>query len=421
MKKLTLLILAFILALPVFAEEVPQTWIPFDQDGTLFIKLDESGDRYVLVNKDGAEANEDKDFFAYREDFFPEILYVKYNGLYGFIDSSGTWIAKPQFDDTNGFQDNGLADVKNDGLWGLINLKGEYVFEPQFEDYLYWDQYFIHFYNHVACVMKGGLYGFIREDGTFLFEPQFDGAGDFDGSSFAPIRKGALSGYVTLDGEYLAEPQFDHAWEFDDDDCYALIEKDGLLGYIGCDGKIAIEPQAFEKAENFCGDYARVKQNGLFGYIDREGNYALEPSFVDASADNCDGIAAVSPDGEKWGYIKMDGEYLFEPVFDRTSDFVCGVAAVKLGSIGLVSKDGSMLLEPEYTSMYLYRDGEAYSFFDYYEGWVSFEDEEKELGLEPVNYDFVVIAVKGYEVYNYVFIDGEFTQIPIVRSYIHFF
>lgn len=422
MKKLTSLILAFILILPVFAEEVPETWIPFDEEGSLFIKLDESSDRYVLVNKYGAEINEDKDFHAYEEDFFPGILCVEYNGLYGFVDTSGTWIAEPQFDFTNGFQDNGLAEVKIDGLWGLINLKGEYVFEPQFESYFYRYQYLIHFFNHVAMVKKGGLYGYIRDDGTFLFEPQFDAAGYFYESNFAVIRKNGLEGYITLDGEYLAEPQFDNAWAFDDDDRYAVIEKDGLFGYIGCDGQIAIEPQAFDEAENFCGDYARVKKNGLFGYIDRAGHYALEPSFVLASEYNCDGIATVSPDGEKWGYIKMDGEYLFDPVFDKTRLFVCGVAAVKLGSnTGLVSKDGSILLEPEYSSIYLYRDGEQYHFFDYYEFWVNVEDEEKKISPEPLDYDFVVIAEKGSEVYNYVLIDGIFTQIPVVRTSVPLF
>ncbi len=168
MKKLTLLILVFILALPVFAEEVPQTWIPLDEEGSLFIKHDDLSDRYILVNKDGTVADQGQGFRAYEDYSLPNILCVEYNGLYGFVDTSGTWIAEPQFDFTNGFQDNGLAEVKIDGLWGLINLKGEYVFEPQFESYFYWDQYFIHFFNHVARVKKGGLFGYIRDDGTFL-------------------------------------------------------------------------------------------------------------------------------------------------------------------------------------------------------------------------------------------------------------
>ena len=371
MKKLTLLILAFILILPVFAEEVPETWIPFDEEGSLFIKHDDLSDQYILVNKDGTMADQGQGFRAYEEDFFPIILCVEYNGLYGFVDTSGTWIAEPQFDFTNGFQDNGLAEVEIDGLWGLINLKGEYVFEPQFESYFYWDQYFIHFFNHVAMVKKGGLYGYIRDDGTFLFEPQFDAAGYFYESNFAVIRKNGLEGYITLDGEYLAEPQFDNAWAFDDDDRYAVIEKDGLFGYIGCDGKIAIEPQAFEEAKNFSGDYARVKKGGLYGYIDREGKYALEPSFMKASEEIYNGIASVSVDGNLWGYIKMDGEYLFEPQFDRAEPFICGVAAVEIPiddwaghqpNTGLVDTEGNFLLEPEYSMISLYKDGSQYLF-----------------------------------------------------------
>lgn len=390
MKKLTLLILAFILILPVFAEEVPETWIPFDEEVSLFIKNDDLSNRYILVNKDGTMADQGQGFRAYEDYSFPNILCVEYNGLYGFVDTSGMWIAEPQFDFTNGFQDNGLAEVKKDGLWGLIDLKGEYVFEPQFESYFYWDQYFIHFFNHAARVKKGGLFGYIRDDGTFLFEPQFEQAGFFE-------------------------------------DSYAVIGENGKKGYVSLDGEIAISPQ-FEGAFDFSGDYALVKQDGLFGYIDREGHIVLEPSYVCASEKIYDGIAAVSVDGETWGYIKMDGEYLFEPQFDRAEPFICGVAAVEIPiddwaghqpNTGLVDTEGNFLLEPEYSMISLYKDGSQYRFCDsMFSEWISASWREED--LDPVDYDLIVIAYRDYgyeEVQNFAFIDGVFTEIPVIRVY----
>ena len=57
MKKLILLMLVFILALPVFAEEVTETWIPFDEEGSRFIVTHYLVSHFDELNRFGFKAS----------------------------------------------------------------------------------------------------------------------------------------------------------------------------------------------------------------------------------------------------------------------------------------------------------------------------------------------------------------------------
>lgn len=59
------------------------------------------------------------------------------NGLYGLVDSQGTFIVPfGQYDEINPFYDNGLASVAKDGKYGFIDTKGN-VAIPLTYDYAY--------------------------------------------------------------------------------------------------------------------------------------------------------------------------------------------------------------------------------------------------------------------------------------------
>lgn len=61
----------------------------------------------------------------------------KYNGkdvqtIYGYLDSKGKWLIKPQYSNAEEFND-GFAKVKFKGKWKLINEKGEFVIKPTYK------------------------------------------------------------------------------------------------------------------------------------------------------------------------------------------------------------------------------------------------------------------------------------------------
>ena len=51
------------------------------------------------------------------------------------MDTAGNWVMEPQFEDASSFS-IGLAGVCKDGLWGYINKSGTVMIAHQFEDCL---------------------------------------------------------------------------------------------------------------------------------------------------------------------------------------------------------------------------------------------------------------------------------------------
>lgn len=62
-----------------------------------------------------------------------EYMAVKKEGRWGFCDSSGKFVIKPQYEEARSFS-NGLAAVKNAGLWGYIDKENNMVIEARFSD-----------------------------------------------------------------------------------------------------------------------------------------------------------------------------------------------------------------------------------------------------------------------------------------------
>lgn len=76
----------------------------------------ETGERQYIVNTEDATISEEG--FVWIEAMSEGLALVHNNGV-GFIDSAGSWIITPQFEDAMPFS-NGLAAVKKDGKWGYI-------------------------------------------------------------------------------------------------------------------------------------------------------------------------------------------------------------------------------------------------------------------------------------------------------------
>jgi len=64
------------------------------------------------------------------------------------------WLVKPQFDDAWSFKED-MVTVKKEGKWGYINKEGRFSIEPQFDNA--WN-----FSEDVAAVKKGGEWGFVK-------------------------------------------------------------------------------------------------------------------------------------------------------------------------------------------------------------------------------------------------------------------
>ncbi|EHW6113851.1 WG repeat-containing protein [Campylobacter coli] len=123
--------------------------------------------QWSFLDKNGEFAIEPK--FDYVWSFWEGLAKVELNRKYGFIDKSGKIVIEPKFDDAWNFNE-GLAGVKLNGKYGFIDKNGEFVIKPNFDDAWY-------FREGLAKVGLNGKYGFIDKSGKFVIKPKFDDIG----------------------------------------------------------------------------------------------------------------------------------------------------------------------------------------------------------------------------------------------------
>lgn len=86
---------------------------------------------------------------------------------YGYIDSTGSFVIKPQFDYASDFFDNDFAEVLYKGKHGWLNKKTyECVYGPKYEGII--------INKNIIFVKENNKWGIADEKGNFIVEPKFD-------------------------------------------------------------------------------------------------------------------------------------------------------------------------------------------------------------------------------------------------------
>ena len=293
-----------------------------------------------------------------------------------------------------------LLPVKIDGLFGFINKSGDVIIEPKYA----WAADF----SEGLAVVKmpyddkefGDMHGYIDSTGRMVVSPVFDAAGNFmqgwarvkQGSggfiyidktgrmpiaskffecynvqSFPiPVRENRKSkaGYVNRKGEYVIEAKFDMARPFIDG--YAVVAVGQKRGYINKKGEFIIQPQ-FYRANYFQDNVAKVIMKDeatgdkTEGYINKRGEYVVEPIYkMGFAKDFSEGVAAVSTDGQKWGFINTSGMLVIASKFEKAASFKEGLAKVRFeGKYGFIDKWGNWVIQPKYEKVSNFKNGIA--------------------------------------------------------------
>jgi hypothetical protein len=273
---------------------------------------------------------------------------------YGYIDISGKFVIEPKFDCAYCFRE-GIAPIKVDNKIGYIDKTGKYIAEPQFGDSL---SFFKEGFANVS-IINGG-YGFIDKTGKLAFGQQFDGAGEFS-EGLATIRIGdyrtGKSGFIDKTGKIVIDAKFDSVGPFNEG--YATVSINAKKGFIDKTGKIVIDTTRFDNVGYFSDGIARVTMGKRYssdekhGYIDKNGNLITEIQFISAN-DFQNGLARVCLNG-KIGYIDKQGHLAIPAIFDYANDFQNGLARVRIGDKydiygkwGFIDKTGRFIIEPTF-------------------------------------------------------------------------
>lgn len=226
-----------------------------------------------------------------------EFIPAENNDLFGFTDTSGVFVIKPQYDEVNSFQEglaivhkgdtvffinkenkntlqkyfsdaqsffNGLAPVKIKNDWFFIDRMGE-IKSTAFEE-------INEVSENIYIVKKGNLYGAVNAFGEILIEPRYEQLGDFK-NQIAYCQLEGKYGFINLSG-YIHKPEFEWISEFNENNL-AIYKLNNKYGLIKSNGEI-LTPPNFDLILKGNNNIYVVVKNNLYGFYSGEGCFLSE-------------------------------------------------------------------------------------------------------------------------------------------------
>ncbi len=334
------------------------------------------------------------------------LIPVKVDSLYGYIDNTGTFQINNKFTFADYFID-GIALVVVDAKVGYIDQNGNYVVAPQYQSGT-------PFYNGRAVVVtKGSWPIIIDKKGETIYDLR-----EYDNVYF--VTPDLLCGsnesgrhLLTLEGNtvYSTDSYFFEGidiWYPSNQNTIRFYESDEFgnksYGLMDNTGSIIVQPQ-YQFIGNFSenGLASFKREDNKWGYINAKGDIIITPRF-DFCGKFFNEIATVQIE-DKYGYINEAGEYIIQPKYDETSYFVNGFAWVKIeDSWKLIDMQGSIKGSAIYK--YITRINAELSFANNADGKkFIIHNDGTELSTKPVEADWRELEILIYENVNNSFFD----------------
>src|ERR1700675_1590955 len=123
---------------------------------------------------------------------------------------------------------DGIASVRIDGSWGFIDRSGSFLIKPEYERVR-------HFSEGRACVRRNGKWGMIDADGQQILDCQFDELEPLN-AGMAAAKIDGKAGFISAAAKWLIEPKFDKCLRFFGN--LAVLKLERTYSYIRRDGQI---------------------------------------------------------------------------------------------------------------------------------------------------------------------------------------
>lgn len=235
---------------------------------------------------------------------------------YGYINSGGEFVIKPQFDYAYDFQDNGLAVVSINNLSGLIDSKGNYILRPKYDTITQFSE------GRATVIDKVG-FKVIDENGRELTSKAYSYIGSYkDGRALFSdtVTSGKyLYGYLDRQGKEVVPLKYEEASDFINGRAVVKV-KDKQFALIGLNGEV-IQTYNYNSVSNLGDDLLAFQkdENGKFGYIDLKGTVVIQPQFTVAMAfSNGRAVVNTSEDyNNKFGLIDRKGSFIIKPEYNQ--------------------------------------------------------------------------------------------------------
>ncbi len=248
---------------------------------------------------------------------------------WGYINESGEFVIKPQYDAANNFNSKGLAVVANNIYVNdvseicsiyFIDKNGKVALGP------YSCSYVPDFKNGYAIINEDGKGGkLISEDGKIVLRSQY---------WIESISEGMVKIYEKQPSGFK-------------------------YGFMGLEGNVVV-PLKYLQAEDFKGGSAWVQTvAGKYELIDKQENVIETADYYDISQPRGDDQLIPYQDKGKaqFGYKTPDGKTAISPRFSEAQKFYDGLAVVSVETgeyetkQALIDTKGEYVLKPEYSSI----------------------------------------------------------------------
>jgi hypothetical protein len=195
------------------------------------------------------------------------------NGLYGYIDSTGTVIIPPKYKGAGEFSE-GLAPVRENGYYGYIDETGKYAIAPQYD-------YAERIINGLGVIYKKRKAGILKKNGTILLPFKFQNIEILDNGMAVVTTETNMKGLINRNGNLIIDTSHFKISEFNDGIATALKENvkkwQDNAGAFDSTGKIVVPFGKYNRIGPFRNGYAKVRwtenneTNSFWGYVNKKG------------------------------------------------------------------------------------------------------------------------------------------------------
>ncbi len=299
-------------------------------------------------------------------ELFPAYEVTKDGKKWGYINRNGRFVLKPQFDEANDFQENGLAIVTVKGRAGMIDHLGQFVIQPIYSQVM-------PFTEGRAIVMDDAGFKVINERGQeittkaySLIQPYQEQRAIFSGTNSGGKY---LYGYLDEQGNEVMPLQYENAFDFTGGK--ALVQlRENEFALIARNGKI-LQTYPFAIMMGYSEGLIPFKKtfNDKWGYVDEQGQIVLSPQYAIAMAFQ-DGRAVVNMSDDmynQYGLINKLGKFFIPPTYNdirqlKEQRVAVGIATNPdqpyVGSTyGIADTAGHILTEFMYDQVGIYKEG----------------------------------------------------------------
>lgn len=360
--------------------------------------------------------------------------------LYGYKNSKGKWVLKPQFLFAKNFVGK-YAIVNKHEQYGVIDKEGKYILDPIYDELFHVRKEEVDFYSTndevreeemgiegLYIFLKDNKYGIIRADGSIIVPAAYSKINPNFKEGVGQIWNDTLVGFADTLG-YIIKPQYNYAFSFENGIAkVSESSKAGVkTGYINKKGDYVLPLDYYEFIRE---DENRklfiYKQNGKLGLFKKDGIVLKsEFDYVDLS----DTSFILVKQNRKYGIVNSDGKYVIPLKHDSLRIWTNNkIFFYKKGYYGILNKTNGRLIKKS-----IYSDINTNLHHEFAivkaNGKFGLIDTAATVLLEPVYDSIVYSRYYGSSVKLYLFKNGflkiysfeERSIIPFSTSPIHFF